>query len=96
MKAIYCIPGFDPKLVEIENTLEALQEAVGGYIECVPAFEDAVIICNEEGLIRALEPQKVLGQFFFGDVLIVGVDGEEFTDVPEAGIELFHLWEAEA
>ena len=69
--------------IEIQNELKALQKAVGGYIETVTISRDLCLICNEEGRIFDLKPQVVLGQRFFGPVLIVGVKGDEFTDVPE-------------
>lgn len=69
------------KVVEIENTLEALQKTVGGYIEIVPIPEQSwvdvsyeeypecamSIICNEEGKLMHLTPSLVLGEFkWFG------------------------------
>ena len=33
MKAIRKKPGCAPEIIEVENTLEALQQEVGGYIE---------------------------------------------------------------
>lgn len=47
MKAIRKKPGCEPELVEVENTLKALQTEVGGYIETVTIASDAVVICNE-------------------------------------------------
>lgn len=35
MKAIRKKPGCAPEIIEVENTLEALQQEVGGYIEAV-------------------------------------------------------------
>ena len=74
--------------IDIENTLEALQRAVCGYIECLPLIPDrAVMIVNEEGLLRGMVPNRSAsrgaGMMIVGPALIVGVDGEEFTDVPE-------------
>ena len=67
----------------ISNTLKALQEIVGGYIETVTLAEDMVIICNEEGLIKNLPPNcKICGHWFVGTIILAGVDGEEFADVP--------------
>ncbi|MCM1296286.1 MAG: YodL domain-containing protein [Muribaculaceae bacterium] len=43
-------PGQYPKVVEIENSLEAMQRVVGGDIEEYMPFSDEVaIICNEDG-----------------------------------------------
>jgi hypothetical protein len=44
-----------PKLVEIENNLEAMQALVGGDIEEYMPFSDEVaIVCNEEGKVCGL------------------------------------------
>lgn len=44
-----------PKLVEIENNLEAMQKLVDGDIEEYMPFSDEVaIICNDEGKLRGL------------------------------------------
>lgn len=50
--------------IEIENTLEALQKEVGGYIETVT-------------LVRGYAVMIV------GPALVVGVDGDEFADIPK-------------
>ena len=94
MKAIRKSPSKVPELIEIENILKALQEQVGGYIETVGIATNAVIICNEEGLLQDLPLQKFLGHVWAGPILVVGVDGEEFCDVPEATIRplLSNYW----
>ena len=38
MKAVYKEPGKAARIVEIENSLQALQKAVGSYIETVTLF----------------------------------------------------------
>ena len=78
--------------IEIENTLEAFQEAVGGYIETLTLVpEKVVMIVNEEGRLRGLPwnlaASIVAGFGIVGTALVVGVDGEEFCDVPEGIIE---------
>lgn len=83
MKIIRKKPGMQPEFLVVENTLESLQEQVGGYIEAVTFCDDCCVICNEEGRLLSLAPNCTLfGIDFVGTVLIVGCDGEEFTDVP--------------
>lgn len=83
MKAIRKEPGCEPEIIEVENTLKALQAEVGGYIETVTIASDAVIICNEEGRILGLPDNgRMCGVDVVGTALIVGVNGEEFCDVP--------------
>lgn len=99
MKVIYKAPGQMPELRDIPNTLEELQASVGGYIEAVNLAKDAALICNEEGLILNMPYNiKFLGAEFVGPILIVGVDGEEFTDLsPEnTGFLMDALKKAEA
>lgn len=84
MKALQKKVGQPWEVVEIANELKALQEAVGGYIEAVTLFEEVALICNEEGHLRGMPHNiDVLGMTFVGDILLVGVDGDEFADVPE-------------
>ena len=48
MKVIRKKPGAQPELIDIDNTLKALQTEIGGYLETVTIASDAVVICNEE------------------------------------------------
>lgn len=93
MKALYKAPGEPAKVIDIENTLKALQEAVGGYIETITIAEDACIIGNEEGRIKGLPFNcNLVGLKLFGPILIVGTKGDEFTDLPvepEAALKFF-------
>ena len=67
----------------IINSLKNLQNAVDGYIETVTVATDMVIICNEEGVIRGLPFNcELCGHQFFGTLIICGVDGDEFADIP--------------
>lgn len=84
MKVIIKRP-FEPvgRIREIPNTLKALQEQVGGFIEVLTVATDMALICNEEGRLMGLPYNcDVLGISFVGTIMAVGVDGEEFTDVP--------------
>ena len=59
----------------IENTLEAKQEIVGGFIECTGIMSDydVSIICNEEGKILGMEPNRIVGKdIIAGTFFIVG------------------------
>lgn len=70
-------------VTSVSNSLENLQRFVGGYIETVTPFTNLVIICNEEGRLRGLPYNcTILGVDFYGDILIAGVKGDEFADIP--------------
>ena len=67
-------PGEDPVTAVMENTLTAFQRAVDGYIETVSLTEDVIIVCNEEGRLRDMEP-NIMG--LAGPLVFVGYDGED-------------------
>lgn len=83
IKGILFTPRKGARMIRIQNTLKALQGAVGGNIETVYFTRGMCLICNEEGILLDLDPQTILGRKFFGNVLLVGTQGEEFTDVLE-------------
>ena len=87
MKALK-LEGRSVSEIEIENTLEALQAAVDGYIETIGIVPgEAVMIVNEEGRLRDMTPNPIASAFagidIVGPALIVGVDEDDFTDVPD-------------
>ena len=67
MKVIIKEVGESPRIEEIENTLEALQSLVNGYIEAVHIDNEIILICNEEGNLQGLPPN-----FRIGNTTIVG------------------------
>ena len=86
-------PNKYPKMIEIDDTLEAMQEVVGGDIEEYMPFEDDVaIICNEEGKITGMAPNRavyeensremldiICGKFF---VAYAPFEAERFQSLP--------------
>ena len=56
---------------------------MGGYIETVTLAFDLVIICDEEGRLKGKEYNcTVCGVSFVGDIIVAGVQGDEFADLP--------------
>lgn len=75
------------RMQHIGNTLENLQRIVGGPIETVPVLEDVICICNEEGKLKGLPANFILGRKYpdtiVGTAIICGVDGDEFASLPD-------------
>lgn len=83
IKAIKIEPGKRAKIVHVENELEALQKEVGGYLEAVTIADDMCVLCDEEGWWKNAKYNCCIdGVYYRGTVLVVGVDGEEFADIP--------------
>jgi hypothetical protein len=71
----------------ISASLKNLQKLVEGPIEVTSVTDDTVIICNEEGKLQHLPFNFTKGTYPFcdtivGDIVVVGVEGEEFVDCP--------------
>jgi hypothetical protein len=55
VRVLKLVPGRKPEDVQIENSLDALQRSVGGYIEVVKIGERIDLIVNEHGaMLEAL------------------------------------------
>lgn len=88
MKIVYFEVGKEAKVMEVENTLESLQELVGGYIETVTLGE-IIIVVNEEGRILELPLNRIFGRmYFYGNFFIVSSDGDEFSSLTDEHIEI--------
>lgn len=72
---------------QFENTLEAFQKAVGGYIETVTLTPELVIICNEEGRLLDLPNNvSVRGVDFVGTIVACGVKDDDFASLRSASV----------
>lgn len=76
-------------VTNISPSLKNLQKTVDGHIEVVTVLKDKglVMICNEEGKIRGLQRNFVMGtppfhDIIVGTVILCRTDGENFADVP--------------
>ena len=77
-------------VTNISDTLENLQRTVGGYIETVTITAEVngerkrlVIVCDEEGRLKGKDYNcTVLGVLLRGDIVVLGVNEDEFDDCP--------------
>ncbi|MBQ7886244.1 MAG: DUF3846 domain-containing protein [Clostridia bacterium] len=89
MKAILINTDRSVREVELDNTLEAMQEQVGGHIEAVPLRSGLMAICNEDGKLEELPPVALIlspdGSVAYdtlcGPVLVCRTKGSEFADI---------------
>ena len=61
IKVLKIEPGQAPQVKEIRNDLASLQAEVGGLIECISFPNGCVAVCNEEGKINGMPPNRRLG-----------------------------------
>lgn len=61
MKVVMVEPEKEARIVDIGTGLEAMQQAVGGWIETMYPFEEEVaIVCNEEGKMTGLPLNRAI------------------------------------
>jgi hypothetical protein len=89
-------PGEAARVVEVENELRPLQKLIGGYMESVTLDNKAVLICNEDGKLLGLEPNRVMKKPFYdilhGTFFICGYKGDAFVSLPESDYAKHKEW----
>ena len=88
-------PEQEAKVIEIENSLAAMQKTVEGNIEVIYPFNDDVcMVCNEEGKLLNLPLNRALYddcdkicEVIAGTAFICGTGDENFTSLSEQQIE---------
>ena len=92
IRVLYVQPGKYPEERTISNTLRALQELVGGDIECCRPWRDSVcVICNDSGKIDGLPPNRLYGHtdFLAGSFVVCGNGGEDFISLTDRQVFLY-------
>ena len=83
IRALMVEPMESPKLVTLQNDLDSLQKAVSigapdqGLIEFVYLEDNVSILCNEEGKLIGLAPNRRLGDDILCGVFYVVAEDEE-------------------
>ena len=75
-----------PRMVTLNDNLESMQEAVGGWIEAVYPYDDEVaIICNEEGLLMGLPLNRKItdDMIIAGTFFICGTNEDNFISLSD-------------
>ena len=96
IKVLALLPMELPKEVELDNTLEAMQNFVGGLIECIPLTDtgsEITLVCNDEGKLLNLTPNRLIwngADYLAGPGFIAGTDGEgNLTSLPQSAMDFY-------
>ena len=97
MNVLVIEPLKTPYTKTIDDSLESLQHEVDGYIECVYFFDEpVVIICNEEGKINGLKPNRALKDergsvldVIAGTFIMCGITDTDFCSLSDEYIQKF-------
>lgn len=77
MRILKVEPGQAPYVKDIPNTLESIQEEVGGgFFEQLYVGNGIILCCNEEGKLNGMEPNRRFDDdIIFGPFFLVGDSG---------------------
>ncbi len=93
MKVIRKQPRQMPEVIEVENEMDAFRAEVGGIMKRIRITSDMAIIYDVDGRIKGKKRNNLLpAGDFFGTVLIVGTDENDFCDVPRLDWVLWTLF----
>lgn len=97
MTVLAVMPGKTPERVELDGSLQSMQDFVGGTIQAVYPFSDPVaIVCNDEGKLIGQEHNRALrdddGEVYdilCGPFFVCGLGEENFASLPEELMEKY-------
>ncbi|MCI6936768.1 MAG: DUF3846 domain-containing protein [Clostridiales bacterium] len=97
MTVLAVLPGKAPERIELDGSLESMQQFVGGTIQAVYPFSDPVaIVCNDEGKLMGLEHNRALRDeagnvydILCGPFFICGLGEEDFASLSEELIQKY-------
>ena len=97
MHVLFIPCGKMPEVREIDGSLASMQELVGGLVEDVSWDDEKMaLICNDEGLLLGLPPNRSIRweetsgcAIIHGDFFLCGVDGENYTSLSPELIEFY-------
>jgi len=88
MRILYKEPGKAPRTMVIAQDLGIMQQLVDGYIEPIRISDKTVLIVNEEGKLRKMDPNFILAvedkvELIVGPAIFCGENGEDFASLPK-------------
>ena len=92
MKVVLVEPGEYARITEIEDTLEAEQQAVGGSITFMyPWAEPVCIVCNDEGYVKGMPLNRFVEGYHVvaGPFFICGMAEENFCGLTDEQAERY-------
>ncbi len=85
--------GQRPTVREIDNTLEAMQAIVGGYIEPHNGHNGLMVLCDDMGASKGLPPNAasvaVCGKMLVGTFFVCRQKGSDFASVRDSDVKAY-------
>lgn len=102
IKVVLVRPGEASSIEEIDSSLRCMQQIVDGSIQAIYPFEDnVVLVCNDDGKLLGLEPNRALiygrkaYDIIAGTFFVCGIAGESFTSLTPVQLTRYQTMFAE-
>ena len=99
IKVLALLPMELPKEIDLDNTLEAMQKFIGGFIECITLSDtgsEVTLVCNDEGKLLGLPLNRPLwdgADVLAGPGFLAGCDNEgNLTSLPQSAMDYTMLY----
>lgn len=95
IKCVIQKPGYFSDVVELENTLESFQNIVGGYMETLTMPYGLILMMNDEGKLKKLEPNVEIdvSDIIVGTIVVTAADDEgNFRSLTVSEIQVARAW----
>ena len=97
MTVLKVMPGRKPERKVIPHTLDAMQSMVCGSIQAIYPYEDMIaIVCNEEGKLLGMEPNRAIRNedgdiqdIICGTFFICGLTEDDFGSLTDEQITYY-------
>ena len=88
MQILFKEPGKAPHTMVISPDLGLMQQLVDGYIETIRISDKTVLIVNEEGKLKKMDPNFILAvedkvELIVRPAIFCGENGEDFASLPD-------------
>ena len=86
LRVLLIEPLREPRLVEIEYTLDEMQRLVGGLIQAIYPWDDPVaLVCDDEGKLKGSTPNRMLEDYdiITGPFFICGIGEDDFISISD-------------
>lgn len=96
LRVLLVMPGLEPREVPVEDSVEALQRLVGGTFQIIYPWDDsACLICNDEGKLNGMPPNRFVrtglmsADIIHGPFLISGFSGDDLDSLTDEQMERY-------
>ena len=99
LRVLYVEPMKTPVVKDVKDNLTTYQQMVGGHIQLLYPFSENVgVVCNDEGKLLNLPPNRLLRDentgkpydVLCGNFFVIGLKNNDFCSLTEDQVKKYH------